>query len=161
MQPGDRKSQTSCLEVSYNSVVTNGVSKDTEDSSNQHNAASSSPVGDGSNNELVDGLAGSPSVVEPHDLGDSDQIIVTVDPAKTNGVESDNSIIHLDTSPEAKSQLDQMWQQLEVAMVQSHDRVRGQLQEFGIGEGEEDSESEEGQMWRIVQGDSPYTIQLV
>ncbi|XP_021366763.1 uncharacterized protein LOC110459049, partial [Mizuhopecten yessoensis] len=145
---------------SYNSVVTNGVSKDTHDSSHQPDAASSSPDGDSSNNEQVGGLVAPPSPVKPPGLDDSDQIIVTVHPAKTNGVESDNSI-HLDSSPEAQSQLDQMWQQLEAAMVQSQDRVRGQLQEFGIGDGEEDSESEEGQMWRMVQGDSPYTIQLV
>ncbi|XP_060069625.1 uncharacterized protein LOC132549691, partial [Ylistrum balloti] len=144
----------------YDSVVTNGVSKDTHYSSHQSEAASSSPVGDSSGSELVGGLVVPPSPVELQGQDDSDEIIVTINRSKTNGVESENSI-QLDSSPEAQSQLDQMWQQLEAAMVQSQDQVRGQLQEFGIGEGEEDSESEEGQMWRIVQGDSPYTIQLV
>lgn len=59
------------------------------------------------------------------------------------------------------TQRDILWQQLEKAMVSSIDRVRSTLEDHGIGEGDEDSESEEGNIWRMVQGDSPYTIEFV
>ena len=64
-------------------------------------------------------------------------------------------------SREVPRQTDVLWQQLEKAMVSSLDQVRSTLEDHGIGEGDEDSESEEGHIWRMVQGDSPYTIEFV
>lgn len=61
----------------------------------------------------------------------------------------------------ASTPMDALWQQLEKTMVSSIDRVRSTLEDHGVGEGDEDSESEEGHIWRMVQGDSPYTIEFV
>jgi len=59
-----------------------------------------------------------------------------------------------------QEELDNMWQQLEGAMIQSNDEIRDKLSEYGVGDGDEDSESEEGQIWRMIQGDSPYMLEL-
>jgi len=101
----------------------------------------------------------SPSSVDSHEL--NDDILVTLNsPSKTNGVDTSDSTVQLETNPAAQSQLEHMWQQLESTMANSHDSVRDRLMEYGVGEGEEDSESEEGQLWSMVQGDSPYTIEV-
>ena len=67
----------------------------------------------------------------------------------------------LTSDSKGQGQMEKLWQQLEQAMFSSRDKVEKLLEDHGIGEGEEDSESEEGQIWSMVQGDSPYTIEFV
>lgn len=57
--------------------------------------------------------------------------------------------------------LDTLWLKLERIMGKKIEDTKQVLEVYGISEGEEDSETEEGQIWRMVQGDAPYTLNLV
>lgn len=57
--------------------------------------------------------------------------------------------------------MDSMWQEVEGVMGSRYAETCKVLEVYGIGEGEEDSETEEGQLWRMVQGDAPYTLNLI
>lgn len=77
-----------------------------------------------------------------------------------NNFETDSvTFDHCEKDPK-NEELNNMWQQLEGAMIQSFDEVKERLMEYGVGEGDEDSESEEGHLWRMIQGDSPYMLEL-
>lgn len=69
------------------------------------------------------------------------------------------NVDHCEKDPK-QEELDNMWQQLEGAMIQSYDEVKERLMDYGVGDGDEDSESEEGHLWRMIQGDSPYMLEL-
>lgn len=114
-----------------NAVVTNGVTMGTDDSTNHQN---------GSEDGTPTGVSSSSVILSHH--------VVTSSAGSTPG-------------SRASTPMDALWQQLEKTMVSSMDRVRSTLEDHGVGEGDEDSESEEGHIWRMVQGDSPYTIEFV
>lgn len=138
MQPEDKKSQISY--ESANSLVTNGIHSDnsfSEDMSASEVKDHSSSSTDTSNESFTE-----------HVYSENFE----TDPACHN-------VDHYEKDPK-QVELDNMWQQLEGAMIQSHDEIREKLTEYGVGDGDEDSESEEGQIWRMVQGDSPYMLEL-
>ncbi|XP_062572850.1 titin homolog [Saccostrea cucullata] len=111
-------------------VLTNGVTMGTDDSTNHHNGIEERPP-----------------------MGSSSSSVILSHHVTSSGGNPQKS--------PPPTQRDVLWQQLEKAMVSSIDRVRSTLEDHGIGEGDEDSESEEGNIWRMVQGDSPYTIEFV
>ncbi|ESO93229.1 hypothetical protein LOTGIDRAFT_232681 [Lottia gigantea] len=78
----------------------------------------------------------------------SDSVIITDLPASNPAVIS-------------KAKLDKLWQQAEVVMEENLSKVQHILEEHGIGFADNDRNSEEGQIWRVIEGDSPYTINLV
>lgn len=112
-------------------MVTNGVTMGTDDSTNHQN---------GSEDGTPTGVSSSSVILSHH--------VVTSSAGSTPG-------------SRASTPMDALWQQLEKTMMSSIDRVRSTLEDHGVGEGDEDSESEEGHIWRMVQGDSPYTIEFV
>lgn len=63
--------------------------------------------------------------------------------------------------PEVLAEISCQWQDTERLMCHKQGMVMKMLELYGIGEGEEDSETEEGQLWRMVQGDAPFTLNLV
>ena len=67
----------------------------------------------------------------------------------------------LDVEPGLREHLDTLWLKLESIMGNKIEETKRVLEVYGISEGEEDSETEEGQIWRMVQGDAPYTLNLV
>ena len=67
----------------------------------------------------------------------------------------------LNEDPELREHLDTLWLKLEGIMGNKMEDTKRVLEVYGICEGEEDSETEEGQIWRMVQGDAPYTLNLV
>ncbi|WAR09353.1 hypothetical protein MAR_019311, partial [Mya arenaria] len=54
-----------------------------------------------------------------------------------------------------------LWHDAEGIMGQKFDETCKVLEVYGIGESEQDSDTEEGQLWRMIQGDAPYTLNLV
>lgn len=164
MQPGDKKSRTSCHEeptefILTNGIVmdTNGIIIDTNHSANDTSAAANHETS--SSSDVVATSVQSVPVVSSHHSNDN---VVTIHSHESNHVLSSNSAaLKLESDPQTQNQMDVLWQQLEAAMLGNNDKVRDRLEKFGIGEGDEDSESEEGQIWRMVQGDSPYTLELV
>ncbi|KAK3098236.1 hypothetical protein FSP39_017473 [Pinctada imbricata] len=88
------------------------------------------------------------------------RLVTTGDSINTSHSNS-HDILTLDNASQGQGRMEKMWQQLEEAMFRSQDHVEELLKDHGIGEGCEDSESEEGQIWGMVQGDSPYTIEFV
>ncbi|KAL4233733.1 hypothetical protein ACF0H5_008413 [Mactra antiquata] len=66
----------------------------------------------------------------------------------------------LQDDPETAEKMFNLWHDVEHVMGQSYSRTCKVLETYGIGDGEEDSETEEGQLWRMVQGDAPYTLNL-
>ena len=67
----------------------------------------------------------------------------------------------LNEDRELREHLDTLWHKLESIMGKKIEDTKRVLEVYGISEGEEDSETEEGQIWRMVQGDAPYTLNLV
>jgi len=67
----------------------------------------------------------------------------------------------LSNDPEMDEKLDSVWEEVERVMGSRYSETCKVLEVYGIGEGEEDSETEEGQLWRMIQGDAPYTLNLV
>lgn len=63
--------------------------------------------------------------------------------------------------PELTDKMATMWEDVESVMGNRYSQTCKVLEVYGIGEGEEDSETEEGQLWRMVQGDAPYTLNLI
>ncbi|CAG2193867.1 unnamed protein product [Mytilus edulis] len=138
MQPEDKKSQISY--ESANSLVTNGIHSDnsfSEDMSASEVKDHSSSSTDTSNESFTE-----------HVYSENFE----TDPASHN-------VDHYEKDPK-QVELDNMWQQLEGAMIQSHDEIREKLTEYGVGDGDEDSESEEGQIWRMVQEIPLYMLEL-
>lgn len=83
------------------------------------------------------------------------------DSHRTNGVVSDSSLSPPSSPAVGKSSEEKLWDALFERMDSTYINARDRLLEHGIGEGDEDSESEEGQLWRMVQGDSPYILEHV
>lgn len=135
MQPEDKKLQISC--ESSGVVVSNGIHSDNSFSEDMSASDDKDTTSDTCN------VSYSENVNSEH--FDTDPVTYDVD--------------HSESDPK-QIELNNMWQQLEGAMIQSYDEVRDKLIEYGVGDGDEDSESEEGQMWRMIQGDSPYTLEL-
>ena len=75
--------------------------------------------------------------------------------------QTDLAVQKLGEDPELREHLDTLWHKLEGVMGDKMDDTKKVLEVYGISEGEEDSETEEGQIWRMVQGDAPYTLNLV
>ncbi|KAL3882689.1 hypothetical protein ACJMK2_029002 [Sinanodonta woodiana] len=71
-----------------------------------------------------------------------------------------SAVYKLSPNPALREQVDKLWEEFENVMEKAKSKVRHILEEYGVGEGEEDSETEEGQIWRMVQGDAPYTLNL-
>jgi len=67
----------------------------------------------------------------------------------------------LSDGPELVEKVTVLWNDIEGIMGRKQEDTRKVLEVYGIGEGEEDSETEEGQLWRMVQGDAPYTLNMV
>lgn len=67
----------------------------------------------------------------------------------------------LNEDPQLREHLNTLWLELEGIMGKKMEETKKVLEVYGICEGEEDSETEEGQIWRMVQGDAPYTLNLV
>lgn len=133
MQPEDRKLQTS---YDKTVIVTNGIHSD---------------------NSLSEDMSAS----DDKDTSDTCNMSFT---EHVNSENFDLDPVTYDVDHYEKDykqeELDNMWQQLEGAMIQSNDEIRDKLSEYGVGDGDEDSESEEGQIWRMIQGDSPYMLEL-
>ena len=75
--------------------------------------------------------------------------------------QADLAAVKLNEDPELSEHLDTLWHKLEGIMGDKMDDTKKVLEVYGINEGDEDSETEEGQIWRMVQGDAPYTLNLV
>ena len=67
----------------------------------------------------------------------------------------------LEDDPELYEEVEKLWDAAEGIMGNKYDETLKVLEVYGIREGEEDSETEEGQLWRMVQGNAPYTLNLV
>lgn len=169
MQPGDKKSQTSCHEEPTEFILTNGIVMDTNgividtnhSATNDTSSAAANHEASSSSSDVVATSVTMQSVTadSSHHSNDS---VVTIHSHDSNHVLSSNSAaLKLEGDPQTQNQMDVLWQQLETAMLNNSEKVRDRLEIYGIGEGDEDSESEEGQIWRMVQGDSPYTLELV
>lgn len=74
---------------------------------------------------------------------------------------SDDTSQKLNEDPDMMEKMDSMWQEVEGVMGNRFTETCKVLEVYGIGEGEEDSETEEGQLWRMIQGDAPYTLNLI
>lgn len=83
-------------------------------------------------------------------------------PSLQHADSAETQVQHIDLDlAETQASVDAAWQQLESVMFTRQDSVRKELEEYGIGEGEISSDTDEGQIWRMVQGDAPYTLDLV
>lgn len=124
-------------------------------SSNQH-------LGAGMDKQEAIGAShhSSPSVNNIHKYSNTDFKYVSVGNHTSNS-SSDSLGQKLREDPEAVEKLDNMWLDVEGVMGHSYSRTCKVLEVYGIGDGEDDSETEEGQLWRMVQGDAPYTLNLV
>ena len=60
----------------------------------------------------------------------------------------------LDEAGVLQADVDALWQQVERLMTQQRESVVKVLDDYGVGEGDEDSESEEGQLWSFVEGNT-------
>ena len=67
----------------------------------------------------------------------------------------------LNDDPEKIERIDNLWSEVEDVMGRQYSETCKVLELYGIGEGEGDSETEEGQLWRMVQGDAPYTLNII
>lgn len=72
---------------------------------------------------------------------------------------SSHKLVHVDD--DFLEHFDEMWRKAESLMGDRFLETCKVLELFGIGEGEEDSDTEEEQLWRMIQGDAPYTLNLV
>lgn len=149
--------QTSCHEDTTDvnaSMVTADLS------SNQHTESSMDK------HDAIGASQHSPSVNSTRKSNNTDFRYVSVgnhlDYRTHSGRYSDNLFSQkLADDPEKVEGLDNMWSEAEDIMGRQYSETCKVLEVYGIGEGEEDSETEEGQLWRMVQGDAPYTLNLI
>lgn len=148
-QADDKMSQTSCHEDS----VDVNASMVTADRSVSHHI--------GGDENHIDAAAASAhaSNVRHSENSSSDFTYVSV-PGRYDE-RKDIALHKLSEDPELREHLDTLWLKLESIMGNKMDDTKKVLEVYGICDGEEDSETEEGQIWRMVQGDAPYTLNLV
>lgn len=72
---------------------------------------------------------------------------------------SSHSLVHVDD--DFLEHFNDLWRKAESLMGDRFLETCKVLELFGIGDGEEDSDTEEGQLWRMIQGEAPYTLNLV
>lgn len=53
------------------------------------------------------------------------------------------------------------WEALDKLLVDKHDKCLDKLEELGVAEGDMDDESSEGQIWQMIEGRLPYTLDMV
>jgi hypothetical protein len=73
------------------------------------------------------------------------------------GATSTSASMPLTDDPHMQRQMNELWQRLEGTLTDKADDVRRTMEDYGIGDGDKDSDTDEGQIWRMVQGDAPYT----
>lgn len=157
MQQEDKMSQTSCHEDTTDvnaSMVTADLS------SNQHTESSMDK------HDAIGASQHSQSVNRTHKSNSTNFKYVSVgnhlDYRTHSGKYSDNLLSQkLDVDPDKIERFDNMWSEAEEIMSRQFTETCKVLEVYGVGEGEEDSETEEGQLWRMVQGDAPYTLNLI
>lgn len=151
--------QTSCHEDTTDvnaSMVTADLS------SNQHTESSMDK------HEAIGASQYSPSINSTHKFNNTGLKYVSVDTymkyRHQSGVRrySDSSLsLKLKEDPGKLGRADGLWSEAEGVMGDRYPATCKVLGVYGVGEGEEDSETEEGQLWRMVQGDAPYTLNLI
>lgn len=130
-------------------------------SSNQHTASGMDKQ------DAIGASQHSPCVNSSHKPGKMNFKYVSVGRTHVNKNSSDNKynngdLSHeLDDDPEISEKLSSLWEDVEGVMGNRYLETCKVLEVYGIGEGEDDSETEEGQLWRMVQGDAPYTLNLI
>lgn len=55
----------------------------------------------------------------------------------------------------------QAWKKVDQILTDKNNKTLEKLAENGIGEGDMDDESCEGQIWQMVEGRQPYTLDMV
>lgn len=156
MQQENKMSQTSCHEDTTDvnaSMVTADLSSNqhTESIMDKHDAIGASQ------------LASSSKTIHTVNNADFKYVSVGNCRTRTHFNSYSDELLHkkLSEDPEKLENLKELWGDAERVMGRQCADTCKVLRVYGIGEGEEDSESEEGQLWRMVQGDAPYTLNLI
>ena len=55
----------------------------------------------------------------------------------------------------------ELWKAVDEMMSSRHDDTVNKLSEMGLSEGNPDDESDEGQIWQMIEGRLPYTLDMV
>lgn len=56
---------------------------------------------------------------------------------------------------------DKLWKKVETVMKKKKAHVISVLEDHGIGDADGESDGEEEEIWKMIQGDIPYTLDLV
>lgn len=148
-QADDRMSQTSCHEDS----IDVNASMVTADRSVSHQMG-------GDENHIDAAAASAHASNVRHSKNYSSELTYVSVPGR-HDKQTDLALQKLSEDPEFREHLDTLWLKLEGIMGNKMEDTKKVLEVYGICDGEEDSETEEGQIWRMVQGDAPYTLNLV
>ena len=55
----------------------------------------------------------------------------------------------------------ELWKAVDEMMSSRHEDTVNKLSEMGLSEGNPDDESDEGQIWQMIEGRLPYTLDMV